>query len=339
MNKTKTWKVALIGCGRFGEKRLMSCLSLKDKLELVAICDEDNNKLTKISTKFKLNNISSYLDYKKLFKEQKLDLVIIATPNFLHATIAKTALKNGINVLIEKPIAHTLAAAKILQKLVDKTPDKKNPWIKIGSNHRFIGPLKYLINRVEKKDFGKIYAVQASIGTNANSTQACWFANKLMSGGGALLDNGFHLVEIATSFLEPIDRVTGQINNYHFTKSSVEDNATAILISKTGQKAVLSSSWTQWGDYLHLELWSEKAQIVVRVGLHNDIQINWCDPAKLEVITEFGNTSSHDQELEYLVNCLSNNKIPLPSFSTMLRTQEIIEAVYSGAKQVKWKKI
>ena len=145
-------KYALIGCGRIAINHILAALD--NKLEIVAVCDIEENKMQTLLEKYNLQNadIKRYTDYKKLVDENKnLELISIATESGVHAEIAKYCIKNKINVIIEKPMAMNIKDANEIIALSDELH------VKVAACHqnRFNLAVQEMRRALENGRFGK----------------------------------------------------------------------------------------------------------------------------------------------------------------------------------------
>lgn len=174
--------IGLIGLGNQGRKHLDSILSLQSRnlVKLVGLCD----RFLKQASHF--TNVSSYLDYKDLYFKEKPEIIIIATPNYLHKQMSLDALNKGIHVIKEKPLAlnyydacEILEASQSVNKLI------------ITMQQRFFSPL-FLKAKEIISTLGKI--VNFSYRFTLNDTAKSWYWDIDKAGGGSWLNMGWHAI-------------------------------------------------------------------------------------------------------------------------------------------------
>jgi len=146
MDKIRT---AVIGIGIQGENHIKAYIS-HPLVELVGVCDINEKRLNEITRRYNIKN--SFQDYNEMLENLELDLVSVATPDFLHLDPVLSVLDNGINVLVEKPLALRFEDAK---KMVDKARDK-GVRLFVNFSNRFNPPFAVLKNKVESGEFGKV---------------------------------------------------------------------------------------------------------------------------------------------------------------------------------------
>jgi predicted dehydrogenase len=323
MKKSKSpLRTIVIGGGYFGTKRIESCLFLHDDFTIVGVIDPSETQSKKIANKYAIPVFPSLREF-----SEAADLAIIATPNVYHAGSCVKALSLGMHVLCEKPLAPTFKEAK---RIVDAAK-KFGRLVKTGSNHRFIPYIEKAIALAKTKSIGRILRINGSIGNNGEHVAKGWFWDKKLSGGGTLIDNGCHLLDIVTYLMNDISMCTAQTSTNYWKGASVEDNASVLLQTNDGQLASITSSWTKWNGYLSLEIWgsegfiqtSSDSQTVLYGDKHGNI-------IKIYDFTK-DNTISYQKELLYFKECIEKNKLPNPDAQDGARVVEIIESAYKSS--------
>ena len=198
---------AVIGLGSFGIKRAQSIKNSKSA-KLVAI--NDVNKEIAEKAKIKLN--VPIIEYSKILKDKSIDVVCICVPNKYHKQIIIESLRSKKNVFCEKPISRNLnEAQEILEEA--KSSDKI---LQVGSNHRFFESVLYAKKLIDQGVIGEILSFNGRIGHNGERLKDSWFWNKEISGGGTLLDNGCHLLDLSRFFIGDFISGTGLISNTYW---------------------------------------------------------------------------------------------------------------------------
>lgn len=329
----KKINVGIIGCGKFGQKRMQTCFDLKEHLQLIALADP-NPKIKKLAQK---NNLNYYFDYQKMIAKEKIDLVFISTPNIHHAPIAIDCLKNNIHVLCEKPLTTNFHDATEIVKIAKKS----SALIKLGANHLFFPTVKKAKKLIDDKEIGQIINFSGSIGTNGELSKNSWFWDKKVSGGGTLIDNGSHLLGIIQLIIGDFDKCSGHISNNFWKKTEVEDYCSSILTNKKNQQATIISSWTQWADYLQFKITGTKGQIEAKTGKENSVVLSFRDKKKKTKTWDFSKLpiTSYQDEIKYFLKCIHEKKQPYPNAKDGLQIIKTIEAIYKSSITKKWQKI
>ena len=243
---------AIIGCGLIGKKRVTG---MPAGSQIIVACDtnlpraEDLVKLAKSGR--------ACADFNDAVSDPKVEVVFIATLNSMLAPIALAAVKNGKHVLVEKPAAiHTKELDEI-----EAAAKKTGALVRVGYNHRFhpaalkavelfksgvLGPMMFLRGR---------YGHGGRIGYDKE-----WRADAKLSGGGELIDQGVHLIDLAGIFLGEFTKVEGHATTY-FWKMPVDDNAFLSLRNAEGKTAWLHVSCSEWKNLFSLEIYGRDAKL------------------------------------------------------------------------------
>ncbi len=245
--------VAIIGAGLIGRKR---ALSLPKDANLSTICDVDKKRGDQFAKDF---NCLYECDWKKVVSDPQIKAVIISTTNNWLATIAVSAVTNGKNVLMEKPGATSITELKTVM-----VAHKKNPVVvMIGYNHRYHPGLLKAKDIVESKKYGDVLFMRARYGHGGRlGYEKEWRFQKNISGGGELMDQGSHLIDLTNYFcgmMEDVNGFTGKL----FWKSNLEDSAFFVLKNKKGQIAHLSATCVEWKNIFSFEIMLKTAKIQI----------------------------------------------------------------------------
>ncbi|MBN1917017.1 MAG: Gfo/Idh/MocA family oxidoreductase [Verrucomicrobia bacterium] len=249
-------RVAVIGAG-MGTSHIRGFLKRTDKISVVAAADLEEERTAKIARMCRDAGAPApklFTDYRKMLELDEIEIVVIATPNHLHAPMAVACLEAGKHIIIEKPPSNTLAGAQQILDAVRKTGGR----CMIGVNNRFrteIGRLKAII---ERGDFGDVYFAKTGwmrrhgipIGSGSG-----WFVDKERAGGGPLIDIGVHVLDLTWWLMgcpKPV-AVTGAtydpfIREIKEAKASVEDFAAGFIRFANGASIFVEVSWAGHTD-------------------------------------------------------------------------------------------
>ena len=246
-------KFAFIGCGLIGNKRANSI----SKNSIVGCYDVSKKQSNSFAKKFMCK---SYNDYNKLVKDS--DVVIICTPHNYLDKFALISLKLGKHVFVEKPGAISL---KRLKNLINKAKYlNKNLKIQVGFNHRFHPSIIQAIKMVNQKTLGDIMYVRSRYGHGGRKKyEKEWRMNKFISGGGELIDQGSHIIDLSRIFLGEFINIHSYLKNF-FWKSKVEDNAFLTLKTKNNKIAFLHASCTEWKNKFSFEIFGKKGKLEIK---------------------------------------------------------------------------
>ena len=260
---SKNLKTAIIGYGIVGKKRKLF-IEQNKSYKLLYISD---NKFKK---NIKKKSIVFYKNYKDILKNE-VDVVFITLPTYLAARVTLDFIKKGVHVFCEKPPAKSLNELKKVLKTSKKNPKVK---IKYGFNHRYHSSVKLAKKIIKSKKYGKILNFRCLYGKskiiNPYNSQSKlsnewfhkdnWRSKRKLSGGGILLDQGIHLLDLLRFFNGDFHEYKSFISK-SFWNYNVEDNAFALMRDKKGVIASIHSTATQWEHKFRIEIATKYALI------------------------------------------------------------------------------
>lgn len=252
----KKLNVAVVGLGRMGRRWVeVAALSKLSRLKLVI--DLDFARAREFQDKWgcegdaKIQAICSH----------DIDAVVIATPNVYLAPITKFALENGKHVLCEKPAGISLREVRENWRLA-----KENDLaFMVGFNHRFHPALAKAKELVSEGMIGELHFIRGVYGNDGPGCENEWRQKPELAGGGELLDQGVHLIDLANYFSNlSFVEVTGSLG-YNFWSNRLEDNAFVTLKAGNARSAhaLLHVSWTQWQKKFLWEIYGSDGSIIV----------------------------------------------------------------------------
>ncbi len=245
-------KIAIIGAGLIGRKR---ALSLPKGVDLSLVCDTDEERAKAFATEF---NCRVETDWKKVVSELQLNALIISTSNKYLAVIAEAAIRQGKNVLIEKPGARNVAD---LEKIYNAYQQRKAV-VMFGYNHRYHPAMLKAKNIIDSKKYGDILFIRAKYGHGGRvGYEKEWRFDKDVSGGGELLDQGSHLIDLVNYFYGEMVYHAG-FNGNLFWKTKLEDAAFLLLRGKNAA-ASLSATCVEWKNLFSFEIMLKTAKIQI----------------------------------------------------------------------------
>jgi predicted dehydrogenase len=235
-------RLAIIGCGLIGTKRAAAAQSH----EIIVVCDRDLSKAESLVNRTRARAVD---DWREALKA-RVDAVIVATTHDQLAPIALGAVEAGCHVLVEKPAGRhvdevrPIAEAAAARELV----------VKVGFNHRFHPALLRARELVDQGALGPLMFVRARYGHGGRlHYDKEWRCQSEFSGGGELIDQGSHLIDLSRWFLGDLTVEYAAAPTY-FWNISVDDNCFLALRSTTGQMAWLHASWTEWKNMFSFEI-------------------------------------------------------------------------------------
>jgi predicted dehydrogenase len=245
--------VAIIGCGLIGHKRA----KLLGVHRLTVAVDADPEKAQALAALHP--GAAGLIDWRAAVSRADVDAVLVCTPNHLLAPVAIAAAEAGKHVLVEKPGARNAAE---LAPLADAAQRAKVT-VKVGFNHRFHPAFLKAREYVDAGALGELMFVRARYGHGGRvGYDQEWRADPDIAGGGELLDQGMHLIDLSRWFLGDFVHVDGFTHTY-FWDMPVDDNGFMALRTTRQQMAWLHVSWTEWKNTFSFELYGRAGKLHV----------------------------------------------------------------------------
>ena len=245
--------VGIVGCGLIGHKR---AVHLPPNAQLVACHDIEAPRAETLGSHFGIE-VAATLD--DLVKRDDIQLVIVATVHDALADVALRAVEQGKHVLLEKPGANRSDALLAVRD----SAAVNGVHVRVGFNHRFHPGLLRLRELVNSGSYGPLLFVRARYGHGGRiGYEREWRADRERSGGGQLIDQGSHLIDLVRSLFGDVDLAFAEMRTA-FWDMPVEDNAFVALRPRSGGFAWLHASWTEWKNIFSFEVMLERAKIEV----------------------------------------------------------------------------
>tara|TARA_B100001093_G_C26765603_1_gene987749 strand:+ start:500 stop:1546 length:1047 start_codon:yes stop_codon:yes gene_type:complete len=327
----KKFNVGIAGYGVVGKKRA-ECIQNNLNLNLVSVCDiKYKNK------EHELNGIKYLSNYKDLIN-QDIDIIFICLSNDLLSEVTIASINSGINIFCEKPPARNLEELKLVQKSIKN----KNVKLKYGFNHRYHGSVQKAFDIIKSNEFGKIINMRGLYGKSKLITfnQTDWRTKRKISGGGVLLDQGIHLIDLMRLFSGEFKTVYSFVEN-SFWNFDVEDNVYAIMKTQSGIIGMINSSATQWRHKFNLDINLSKGSLILSgilsgsksygeetlTIIHNESSKSRNESH--EKILKFDEDYSWQSEVDEFTNCVINNKdITNGSIDDAIKTLQLVYKIY-----------
>lgn len=242
--------VAIVGCGLIGQKRAQAL----GPARLVACADVVLERAQKLA---QAAGADATADWHSAVARDDVDMVIVATTNDALAEITLAAVQAGKHVLVEKPAART---ARELEPLMAAALTA-GVQVRVGFNHRYHPALIKARELYAAGALGEMMFVRGRYGHGGRvGYDREWRADPKLSGGGELLDQGVHLIDLARQFLGDFTEVTGYAHTY-FWDMPVDDNGFMLLRTPKQQTAFLHVSCTEWKNLFSLEIYGRQAKL------------------------------------------------------------------------------
>lgn len=325
MNKLK---FALIGTGGIAQT-YAQVFHESNCCQLVAVADINQEASKAFAEPF---GAKSFADYKTLAENSEIDAVIISTPPNTHAEIAVHFMNLGKHVLCEKPLCLTVAEARLMIEIAEK----KGVTFTMASKFRYCQDVIKAKAIISSGILGEILQLENAFTAKVDMSQR-WNSQKEISGGGILIDNGTHSVDIIRYFFGPITDVltieTGKTQDL-----SVEENVKMFL--KT-EKGIVASVDLTWG------INKELPNFFSIYGTNGTLHVGWRE-SKYKINsspnwTVFGKgydkVQAFRSKVENFCNAVSGKESLLISPADALASVEVIGAAYKSLHQNLWQKV
>ena len=337
-------KYAIIGCGRIAPNHVVS--ALENGLDIVAICDLDNQKMDKMVEKFGLSKtIRKYQDYKQMIRNEKLDLIAICTESGKHSEIALACIEFGNNLIIEKPIALSLEAA---DAIIHKSREKN---VKVCACHqnRFNKSIQKIREAIDQDRFGKLLHGTAHIRWNRGESyysQALW-RGTWEQDGGALMNQCIHNIDLLRWMMGGnISEVVGITDNLNHKYIEAEDLGLALIKFTNGSYGIVEGTTNIFPENLEetLYIFGEKGTVKAggksvniieewrfNDGLDNSEEIKIRYNENPTNVYGFG----HKPLYADMIDAIKNNRQPYVTAEEGRNALELVLAIYKSSVESK----
>lgn len=248
-------KIGIVGCGLIGNRRARVAQAAGDKVLLVA--DINPKRASETATALGADWTD---EWKAVTSHPEIQAVVVSTFNKSLLPITKAALQSGKHVLCEKPLGRNAQEAK---KMVDSAQAHRRV-LKTGFNHRHHQAVWRAHELAQAGAIGPLMSIRAAYGHGGRpGYDQEWRGNPDLAGGGELLDQGVHIVDLCRWFLGEITLVSAMLGTWFWKVAPLEDNGFALLRTADGQIATLHTSWTQWKNLFRFEIFGHGGYLIV----------------------------------------------------------------------------
>jgi predicted dehydrogenase len=247
-------RVGIVGCGLIGRKRAAAL----DGDELVACCDVDAGAARALAAEYGGEAVDDA--YELLAFDP--DAVVVAVPHNRLAELAVLALEGGAHVLVEKPAGIGTADVDMIAAAASAAQLR----VKVGFNHRFHPALARLLSEATSGRFGDVMFARARYGHGGRiGYDREWRMTRAVSGGGEMIDQGMHLLDLFHVLLGPLP-VASALLRTQYWDAEVEDNAVVVLGEQGARDAPWGTfhvSWTEWKNLFSLEVYCRTGKLTI----------------------------------------------------------------------------
>ncbi len=323
-------RLAIVGCGLVGQRRARA---LGQRFTLAAVADVDPARAARLAGQYP--GCTAEPDWQSAVRRPDVAAVVVATSNDALAPVTAAAIQHGKHVLVEKPAARH---AGELRPLV-AAARQAGVVVKVGFNHRFHPALRKAHELYAGGAIGPLLYIRARYGHGGRpGYDREWRANPALSGGGELLDQGVHLIDLARWFLGDFVEVQGHVHTF-FWNMPVEDNGFVLLRTTQGQVAWLHASCTEWKNLFSFEVFGRdgKLQIDGLGGSYGTERLSYyrmlprMGPPETTIWEYPGEDLSWHDELAHFADCITAAAAPLGGLADALAVLEVVGRVYQEA--------
>jgi 1,5-anhydro-D-fructose reductase (1,5-anhydro-D-mannitol-forming) len=291
-------KCGIIGFGKMGMTRA-NAIERSDRGQVVSVYD---------SAKIHDTNYMISPDEDTIINDPSIDAVFICTPNYRIVPLCKQALAAGKHVFSEKPPAFNAAEVGEV-RVTEESSGKK---LMYGFNHRHHDSIKKMKQIVDGGELGKVLWMRGRYGKEVDEDYfKGWRADPKLAGGGIMLDQGIHMLDLFLHFAGGFDEMHSIVSNLHWKMDGLEDNVFAIMRNtESGISASLHSTMTQWRYLFSLEVFLQKGSLILN-GLKTSSGVYGDEELAIKY-NEFGDKSGnirHEEIIKYETNNSWNSEI------------------------------
>jgi len=318
--------IGIIGCGLIGRKRANALGGRR----LAACADLDRSLAAALAAS--ASDCLATDDWREVVNHDDVAAVIIATPHHMLAEICAGAIDAGCHVLVEKPAARNADELRPLLRLVEE----KKVLVRVGFNHRYHRAVQKMREIIDSGALGSLMFLRARYGHGGRvGYDREWRAQPLLSGGGELIDQGVHLIDLARWCLGDFVSIEG-IAQTCYWDMPVDDNAFLMLRTAKEQTAFLHASCTEWKNIFSWELSGKngKVQIDGLGGSYGVERLTWyrmlpqMGPPETTAWEFPMADNSWEVEMNEFFQDIENSRQPVPGLADALAVLDIVDKIY-----------
>lgn len=324
-------RVGIAGFGVVGRRR-RQFIDQRDDMVTVAVCDRTFTEDGHLP-----DGLPAFGSYQRLLDEP-LDILFVCLTNDIAAEVTMAGLERGLHVFCEKPPGRDVADIVHVREMEARHPGLK---LKYGFNHRYHESVRDALALVRSGELGRVIDIKGTYGKSKIIAfgQSDWRSKRAVAGGGILLDQGIHMVDLVRLFAGDFAQIHSFVSNAMW-HHDVEDNAYALMRTAEGVVAMLHSSATQWRHRFNLEVTMEKGALILSGILSGSksygaetLTVAWAgedgngDPR--EQTTRYNNDPSWADEIADFARCIAEDA-PVEDGSSLeaFKTMELVYRIY-----------
>jgi predicted dehydrogenase len=320
-------RVAIVGCGLIGHKRAKALGDCR----LVAVADVQPGRAQQLAGQYP--GCVALSDWQDTVTRRDVDAVIVATTNDALAAVTLAAVQHGKHVLVEKPAARSTAELRP----VIVAARRAGVMVKVGFNHRFHPAFQKARAIWDRGELGPLLYLRGRYGHGGRlGYEREWRADPAVAGGGELLDQGVHLIDLARWFAGDFTEVHGLTGTF-FWNMPVEDNGFLLLTTPRGQVAWLHASCTEWKNLFCFEIFGRHGKLQVD-GLGGSYgaerlthyrMLPQMGPPETTSWEYPGEDPSWRLEFAHFLECVARRRPPSGTLDDALAALKIVQQAYT----------
>jgi predicted dehydrogenase len=330
----KLFKVGLIGAGLQGGRRAPVLRQFKDT-ELVMVASLHLDHAQKLAGSAGCKEATDR--WQDIIARDDINVVLVCTPPDLHAPMSIAAMRAGKHVLCEKPLARTVEEAEEMLRAARASGVR----LKCGFNHRHHPGIQQAREWVDGGAIGEIDFIRCRYGICGRpGYDREWRADPAVTGGGHLMEQGIHAIDLFRWFLGDFAEAVGFTSTRFWDMAPLEDNGFALLRTSKGQIASLHSSLTQWKNIFSLEIFGRDGYIIVEGlgGSYGNERVTFgkrdlTAPFHAETTEFTGGDRSWYEEWREFAAAIAENREPLGNGRDGLEALKLVQAIYQASAE------
>lgn len=333
-------RIGIAGYGVVGKRR-HQVITRRDDMKVVAVCDRNFSSDGELD-----DGVRYYTHPSRLLDAEKLDVLFVCLTNDVAADVTIAGLERGLHVFCEKPPGRDVSD---VMRVIDCERRHPHLRLKYGFNHRYHDSVREALGLLRSGQMGRVLNIRGVYGKSqfiSYGTKSDWRTSRELAGGGILLDQGIHMVDLMRLFGGEFHDVRSIVSN-DFWGHDVEDNAYALMRSDQGCVAMLHSTATQWRHRFNMEITCETGALILSGILSGSksygaetLTVVWADESDQgdpkEQTTRYNKDPSWADEIEEFAQAvLAGEPIVAGSSDDALKTMQLVYRIYCADPQ--WK--
>lgn len=308
------FRAGIVGCGAIAVSHLKAYKAMG--IPVVAVADVVPERAASMAEQ--CGGAKAFASALELL--DSVNLVSVCTPPGAHRELAVAALKRGVHVLCEKPLAGSLDDALAIEEAAGKASSQ----LMMAFRHRFLPVHRKIKSLLSDGSLGRIVSFENFFGGPAQAMREKWFCNRSIAGGGVLIDTAIHGLDLFRYYCGEVSEVCGVVDRA-FAGTDVEDSGILALKAQNGALASIQASWNLGAPVARVALYTDRATIAYDYLAPSQLSITkGTEKQCLEVAVSNG----FREQLENFVTAIKAGEPVSPGAADGRRTAEILSEIY-----------